>query len=806
MRTNINILKASGFRWMLFALLLSWNTLSGQNDALHFDGDDDYITLSPISNFPPASDFTVEIWFFSTATTGNGSCNGDFRRLFSLGAAGPNRLEVGECNGILSVFRSGPGIVQSSINVRDNQWHCISAVRQGATIDIYYDGNLVPGLTGLPAAGFVATIFRVGHWPGGGQTLGQDWLGFVDEVKLWNTALTPTQLTACNACGLTGQEPGLVAYWHLDDGPNPGGNNVGITAVADATSNGNNGVLTIPPTFPLGFGLTGNTSNFVSSTAPMLNPQYYNHFIVPSDPLQTVSLAAICSGDPVHFSIINSNGMTPQAGAGTTINWYYSDDCFVTPGILIPPGPGALFSGFSFVSPPSHLGTTNPNCTNSPTGFIDRCYQAVISVTNGQNTCTYTAASGPLRICCPIQNAQINVSPMGPLCEGDMVQFTASVSSNMPAPNANNNVHINWCVIHNGGTPIPLTGPLYDDQPVITYLNFGLLTVVPGTICFQAKISNCACPPVTVQKCVTIDPKPVCGSITGKASPPNLMPDPDGNPDHYIICPGNDAAIMMVNPALFMNCNPVWQFMYPNTQPGVWHDMGSSNANQNTGILPHSKPMIPPYMWPAGETNIMYRIKCLPLNPNSSCPPCFTNELRVCLKTPPPAPVITAVPSMICKGGNSYLSVQNPDPNCNYVWYGNGLQVGFGDFLNTSNSPINGNACYWVTCNDGCFTVASNKVCVKICQPVAVICCPMPTCPCVGDPITLSGQEGPCSFGNCGPLTYFWSWTDVNGPQTATTATITSIPLTNGSIYTLTVTDANGCTDTTQTAIVPCSN
>jgi len=789
----------SGLGRILLALIFCGNALLGQNDALHFDGDDDYITLSPINNFPVNSDFTVEMWFYSTATTGNGSCFGDFRRLFSLG--NPSRFEVGECNGILSAYLSGSGIIQSSpiINIRDNQWHCISAVRLGNSIDIYYDGNLVPGLAGLFATGFGASVFRVGHWPGPNQTLGQDWLGYVDEVRLWSAALTPAQLTACNDCGLVGDEPDLVAYWHLDDGPNPGGNNTSVITVADATSNLNSGALNLTP--PLGFGLNGNVSNFVVSTTPMLNPQYYNHSIVVSDPLQTSSLAAICSGDAVHFSILNTNGVNPQAGAGTTIDWYYSDDCFTTPGILISPGAGALFSGFSFVSPPGHLATTNPNCINSPTGFIKRCYQSVISVTNGQTTCTYTAKSGPLQICCPIQNAQINVSPMGPLCDGDMVQFTASVSSNMPPP-GNNNVHIDWCVIINGVTTI-LTGPQYTDQVSIAYPLAPSITVAPGTICFEAKISNCVCPPVTVQKCVTIDPKPVCGTITGCPTPATLTLDPDGNPDHYLICPGDDAAIMIATP--FLNCIPVWQYMFP-TGPsaGIWNDLGTSNSKQNTNVLPHLKPANSPYLWPPGETNIYYRIKCIPLNNPSGCPPCYSNEVRICLKQAPPASVIAAAPNPICKGNFSLLSVQNPDPNCNYEWYSNGLLVGYGSFFNA-----NQNACYWVTCSgvDGCFTVASNKVCVDVCEPVAVICCPVPICPCDGDPITLSGQEGPCSFGNCGPLTYFWSWTDLTGQiQTATTATITDVPAALGTTYTLTVTDANGCSDTTQSQVVPCPN
>lgn len=798
MRTNINLLKVPHFQGILFALLLSWGVLSGQNDALHFDGDNDYITLSPINGLAPNSDFTVEMWFYSTATGGNGSCSGDFRRLFSTGATGPNRFEVGECNGILSAFLSTTGIVQSAINIRDNQWHCISSVRLGNTIDIYLDGNLVPGLTGLAATGIVTTLFRVGHWSGG-PTPGQDWLGFIDEVKLWNIALPSAQLTACNACVLTGQEAGLIAYWPLDDGV-AGANNTSWTTVSDISPNGNHGVLSLPTLTPPGFGLQpGQVSNFVASTSPLLYPEYTNSIVFVSDPLQTVGLGSICSGDPVHFSIYSGlAGNLAQAGAGTSVAWEYSDDCFATAGIPIPSGGGALFSGFSFVVPPGHPATTVPAGLCSPNAFVDRSYRAIITVTDGTNTCTYTTDPFcSLRICCPIQNALLNIAPLPTspattFCEGDVTQFNVTLSSNMPQPNSFNNVHITWCVI-DGGVTIPLTGPGYDDQISITYSGPPL---TQPEICFKATISNCGCAPVTVQKCIPVDPKPACGTIAGSPQPnPTNLTLVGTNPLTYEICPGNDAAVEIVAP--FTNCTPVWQYMFPSV--GVWNNLGTSNATQNTNVLPHLKPASSPYLWPPLETCIVYRIECRPLNyPTSGCPPCYSNEVWVCLKQEPPAPVITAVPNPICKGDISLLSVQNPDPNCNYEWYGNGLLVGFGDFLNVTQQ-----ACYWVTCNDGCYTVASNKVCVDVCEAVAIISCPEPICPCVGNTITLSADA---SYSTCGgPLTYTWSWNSGilvsdNG------VTLDHIPDAGGTTYTLTVTDANGCSHTTQTIITPCPN
>ena len=119
-------------------LLLCWDPLSGQNNALDFDGDGDYITLAPIVGLPTTqvSAFTVEMWFKSEATgTTPNDCSNGFRRLFSFGDPSNTTLfEVGECNGFLSVFwftSLGGNLVQMTSSIRDNQWHCLSVVRFG---------------------------------------------------------------------------------------------------------------------------------------------------------------------------------------------------------------------------------------------------------------------------------------------------------------------------------------------------------------------------------------------------------------------------------------------------------------------------------------------------------------------------------------------------------------------------------------------------------------------------------------------------------------------------------------------------
>ena len=219
MRTNIY----SGLSRVLLALLFCCNGLFAQNDALYFDGDNDYITLQPIQGFSPNADFTVEGWFYSTATGGGASCVANFKRLFSFAAVGNpgSQFDVGECGGFLSVFWSdafgNSDLKQMGTSIRDNQWHCISVVRSGTNVTVYLDGNVVPALASTGAGQFNLERFRVGHWGSiiAQNTPNQDWTGYVDGVKLWGTALPPASLTACNPCVLKGSESGLWAYWQF---------------------------------------------------------------------------------------------------------------------------------------------------------------------------------------------------------------------------------------------------------------------------------------------------------------------------------------------------------------------------------------------------------------------------------------------------------------------------------------------------------------------------------------------------------------------------------------------------------------
>ncbi|MBK7408663.1 MAG: hypothetical protein IPJ40_11715 [Saprospirales bacterium] len=287
--------------------------------------------------------------------------------------------------------------------IRDNQWHCLSVVRSANNLEVYLDGtcSFERSYDYGNAPNFDVPCRA---WPCNcrfNPTPGEDWLGGIDEVKIWDFALSPAQLTACSSCVLTGAEAGLVAYWQFDQGV-AGFNNTSITQALDATTNSNNGTLHPSTANPdHGFILMGPTSNFVSSGAALVYPNYNNLFLSIDDPFQLIGIPWICNGDAVHFSLFDTNLNTPQPAGGVTVDWYYSDDAWATSNQI------PSLSGFQFVVPAN--GATLVNCPNNPFGYVDREFRAIITVTNGNGTCMYTSQSAQLRIYCEVTQADVTI-------------------------------------------------------------------------------------------------------------------------------------------------------------------------------------------------------------------------------------------------------------------------------------------------------------------------------------------------------------------------------------------------------------
>jgi Concanavalin A-like lectin/glucanases superfamily/GEVED domain/HYR domain/Domain of unknown function DUF11 len=296
------------------------------NNALNFDGVDDYLQ-TPQYLIPANSNFTIEASFTSTATTTG--CQGEFKRLLALELSNSsNRLEIGDCAGQLTLFYFISGGNAKLLNIpnattlRDGNFHHVAAVKTGDILTIYYDGVLVLTEAGLANINNVARELYVGRWAGGTS---ENWKGSVDEVRVWNYAVSATDITNRRNCQLSGTESGLILYFPFNQGVS-GGVNTTITSVIDRSPSNITTLLSF-------FGMQGSTSNFVCSN------QTLTQGCTSTNPCATDVTPPVLTNCPANISLTT----TGTTAIGTWTAPTVTDNCTATPSVS-----SNFASGFAF--------------------------------------------------------------------------------------------------------------------------------------------------------------------------------------------------------------------------------------------------------------------------------------------------------------------------------------------------------------------------------------------------------------------------------------------------------------------------
>ena len=768
---------------MLPALLLFKQSI-GQNYALSLaQNQGDYIHL-PLGGTPLAgnpSTYTIECWFYTYNIN-----TGSFRKLLFL-EGDDTLIEVGVDDGgqlaytIQVVDGDIPMTTLGAIS--ENVWTHLAITKQNDQIDFYVDCSLVGSTPLLADLSFNIDNFYLGHQPDGEAE--EDWVGFIDDVRLWEKSLTPSEICDQRFCPLACEESGLLAYWDFNNpAVVPGGNNTHLTQVLDCSANANHGTLVDLLQF-------GSLSNWINSSAPLVYPALHDLTLGIRDyPNRNNLLTEICNGDPAHFCI-EENGQTPGPFNNVSVQWQYSDDGGSSWPIVSSPS----FIDLCFPVAPGELVLP---CATSTDGFINRKYRAAITVTApaGQS-CYYNETEYDLLICCPISPATVEILPAGPFCEGDEADFQVCLNSPdvfVDSPGAN--LTIEWSFIdpNAGATSIP------DAANQVCFDYNGWTAPLPPTgttanYCFEAVVRNCEGKISTFTSCVSSSPQPVCGTIEGL---------PLGNPQNldlistapltYEICPGDDAILGVVTPFRF--CTPQWQFTFVDPDIAMetdWKNIGISNTEQNTNILPSD-------LWPFGAESIYYRVLC---NPSSAaCEPCVSDWIEIRLKQPPLPPIISG-PTQVCFENLPIpLTVTDPQPGVTYTWLYEGLPIGVGNTMEVVRA-----GCYWLEASNGCQIVEGPPHCLTVCRTVPLLTCPLPPNDCAipGVPITLSAC---LSFNTCSGasgLLFEWFVDNVSQGPPGNTCSFTHTPAITGTTYTLVITDTfTGCVGVAEQFVLPC--
>ncbi len=202
--------------------------VSQKRRGIVFDGVDDYIELTqPLPIF--SSSFTISMWVKVPANYDRGVLLGDYQLPKSIDV----NFEV-SAEGKLRFFWGGEQSLVGAKDLRDNQWHFISFVRdrENKKISGYIDGVLDFEYSGAVSDKQAVIAHRIGRDSREGVT---NFEGQIADLRVWKIVRTAEDIKNSMYLQLTGKEVGLVGYWRL------GGISEG--KVVDFSVNCNDGTL-----------------------------------------------------------------------------------------------------------------------------------------------------------------------------------------------------------------------------------------------------------------------------------------------------------------------------------------------------------------------------------------------------------------------------------------------------------------------------------------------------------------------------------------------------------------------------------
>lgn len=226
----------------------SWSSQLGTDEIsdnhIYFPGSNNYVQISNHSSQAISQNITLASWVkveafgnwdgvitkginnspYALQLWGNGSIR------FTANWGGPTGY-------------SGSGSWNSSGTLGVNSWHHIAVSYDGSNITFFIDGNIDSQVNkpGLVFGNNSESLILGADFPGGNEYFD----GNMDEVAIWNEALSATEinalynfgseLDATENSGAYLSESNLVGYWQMNEGTG--------TTVTDGSGNNNSGSL-----------------------------------------------------------------------------------------------------------------------------------------------------------------------------------------------------------------------------------------------------------------------------------------------------------------------------------------------------------------------------------------------------------------------------------------------------------------------------------------------------------------------------------------------------------------------------------
>ena len=172
-------------------------TIAGaRGRALDFDGINDYVNVSYNQNLNITNEMTVETWFYQKfygswkliVTRDSG-----IKRVWNMRTINYNNLSFTLWN-----RSSSPVTAARVFPSAVNNWHHAAVVYNGTSLVVYVDG--IPGVS-VDSPGGIKDSDLPLHIGEGASTYPY-WNGSIDEVRIWNRALSPEEINVSYNAGI----------------------------------------------------------------------------------------------------------------------------------------------------------------------------------------------------------------------------------------------------------------------------------------------------------------------------------------------------------------------------------------------------------------------------------------------------------------------------------------------------------------------------------------------------------------------------------------------------------------------------
>jgi prepilin-type N-terminal cleavage/methylation domain-containing protein len=159
-------------------------------NALLFDGSNDYVQVAYEPAFDLSNSYTLAGWFLMAPAD-----KADYRTILckQTNSTSRNWWIALRADGSLYWRLSSGGIsytVTSVGDYADNAWHSFAAVKQGSSMKLYADGNLIGSATGVPNADTQSQPVIIGSENGANPFKGR-----LDDIRIYGKGLNGSEIS-----------------------------------------------------------------------------------------------------------------------------------------------------------------------------------------------------------------------------------------------------------------------------------------------------------------------------------------------------------------------------------------------------------------------------------------------------------------------------------------------------------------------------------------------------------------------------------------------------------------------------------